>query len=144
MFEAIEESELFKDVSLRIMAELAKDSEELSFSAGTIIFNAGERSDYFYELVEGKIDLIALKKEVIHLSVSRAGQVFGWTALVEPYIRTATARCAVDTRVVKISRITVEKIIETHPHEGIVILKNLMRIIAGRLTRAYAYIEYCT
>jgi CRP-like cAMP-binding protein len=144
MFEAIEESELFKGVSPRIMAELAKESEELSFPVGTAIFNAGENSDYFYELVEGKIDLLALKKEVIHLSMSRAGQVFGWTALVEPYIRTATARCAADTKVVRISRPSVEKIIENHPHEGIVVLKNLMRIIAGRLAKAYAYIEYCT
>jgi CRP-like cAMP-binding protein len=144
MFEEVEESELFKGVNSRILVELAKESEEITFPQGAIIFNAGDTSENIYEFVEGKIELIGLKMEVAHLTMSRAGQVFGWTALVEPYVRTVTAKCTIDTKVVKISRPSIEKIIENHPHEGIVILKNLMRVIAGRLTKAYAYIEYCT
>jgi CRP-like cAMP-binding protein len=144
MFEAIEESEIFKGVNGRILVELAKECEELVFPHGATIFNAGDSSEYVYELVEGSIDLVALKAEVVHLTMSRSGQVFGWTALVEPYVRTATAKCTADTKVVKFSRASIEKIIENHPREGIIILKNLMRIIAGRLAKAYAYIEYCT
>jgi CRP-like cAMP-binding protein len=144
MWESIEESELFKGVNPRILVELAKECEELTFPQGITIFNAGDTSESIYELVEGSIDLVGLKAEVLHLTVSRAGQVFGWTALVEPYARNATAKCTSGTKVMKISRTSIEKIIENHPHEGIVILKNLMRIIAGRLTRAYVYIEYCT
>lgn len=141
MNEAIQESELFRGVTPRILTEIAKESEEVIFKKGTTIFSKGEVSQDIYELIEGSIDLMATKKEIVHLTVSRSGQIFGWSALVEPYTRTATARCPVDTRAIRISRDSIEKTIEKHPHEGTAILKNLMRIIADRLREAYSYIQ---
>jgi hypothetical protein len=40
------------------------------------------------------------------------------------------------------SRDSIERIIETHPHEGLTILKNLARIVTHRLREAYTYIHY--
>jgi CRP/FNR family transcriptional regulator, cyclic AMP receptor protein len=140
MLETIQESELFKGVTPRVLTEIANGSEEVAFRAGETIFNKGESSQDLYELIEGSIDLMALEREIVHLTVSRGGQIFGWSALVEPYTRTATARCATDARVIRIPRGSIEGAIERHPHEGVVILKNLMRIIADRLRAAYSYI----
>jgi CRP-like cAMP-binding protein len=50
---------------------------------------------------------------------------------------TATARCARDTKVIKISRDLIEEVIQEHPAEGLDVLKNLTAIIAGRLRYAY-------
>ena len=144
MIDTIQESELFRGVTPRVLTEIAKGSEEMTFLKGAILFGTGETAQDIYELVEGSIDLMALEKEIVHLTVSKSGQIFGWSALVEPYERTATAKCTADTKVVRMSRDSIERTIERHPHEGLVILKNLMGIIAHRLRVAYAYIRYCT
>jgi len=143
MFGSIQESELFKGVTSRVLTEIANGSEEVTFQKGETIFTRGERSQDVYELLEGSIDLVAFEREIVHLTVSRGGQMFGWSALVEPHTRTATAKCTADTRAIRIPRDSIEGTIERHPHEGIVILKNLMRIIADRLRLAYSYIYTC-
>lgn len=143
MLETIKESELFKGVTTRVLTDIAKGCEEMAFSKGETIFSKGEKSQDVYELIEGGVDLAALESSVVHLTVSRNGQIFGWSALVEPYSRTATAICAADTRVIRIPRETVERAIEKHPHEGISILKNLLGIIRDRLQLAYSYIYAC-
>ena len=142
MLETIQKSELFRGVTPRVLTEIANESEEMTFEEGTLLFSAGEPAQDIYELVEGSVDLVALEKELVHLTVSRSGQIFGWSALVEPYERTATAKCTADTKVVRMSRDSIERIIERHPREGLAILKNLMGIIAHRLREAYAYIQY--
>ena len=143
MLETIQESELFRGVTPRVLTEIANGSEEMTYPKGTILFSAGETAQDIYELVDGSIDLMAPEKELVHLTVSRGGQMFGWSALVEPYERTATAKCTTDTKVLRMSRGSIERTIERHPHEGLAILKNLMGIIAHRLRQAYAYIQYC-
>ena len=140
MIETIQESELFKGVTPRVLTEIANGSEEVTFRQGETVFRKGENSQDVYELIEGSIDLVAFDREIVHLTASRGGQIFGWSALVEPYRRTATAKCATDSRVIRIPRGSIESTIERHPHEGTVILKNLMRIIADRLRVAYSYI----
>jgi CRP-like cAMP-binding protein len=140
MLETIQESELFKGVTPRVLAEIAEESEEAAFGKGETIFNKGEVSQDVYELIGGNVDLISLEHSIVHLTVSRGGQIFGWSALVEPYTRTATAKCTADTRVIRIPRYVIERAIERHPYEGISILKNLMSLLADRLRVAYSYI----
>ena len=142
MLESIQESELFRGVSERMLAEIRAASQEIAFGEGAVIFNAGDEALHIYELVEGSVDLIMLEKEIVHLTVSQTGHIFGWSALVEPYTRTATAKCTSPTRVIGMSRDTIENAIELHPHDGLAILKNLTRIIAHRLREAYTYIHY--
>ena len=140
MWEIMQESDLFDGVSEQVIREIAEEGEEMSFDEGAVIFKEGESSRHVYELIEGSVDLIMMKKEIVHLTVSRAGQVFGWSALVQPYQRTATAKCTAPTRVIRMSRDSIEGIEEKHPHDGLVIMKNLTRIMAQRLKDAYTYI----
>ena len=71
------------------------------------------------------------------LAMNLPGEVFGWSALVEPYVYTATAKCAQETKVIRISRDQMEEVVKEHPDEGMAVLKNLTGIIAGRLRYAY-------
>jgi CRP-like cAMP-binding protein len=134
---AIKESDLFKGVSQRFITKIANNSEEESFKRNTIIFSAGDNASYFYVLVEGNVDISVGKRELARFAVNRPGEIFGWSALVEPYVYTATAKATKETRVIKISRDLVEKTIGEHPAEGLAVLKNLTGIIAQRLRYAY-------
>ena len=80
------------------------------------------------------------EKQTIHFTVNQPGEIIGWSALVEPYKYTATAMCKSDTRVVRMSRESLEEIIIQHPSDGLAILRHLTGIISQRLRHAYLYI----
>ncbi|MBP1734825.1 MAG: cyclic nucleotide-binding protein [Deltaproteobacteria bacterium] len=138
--EAIEESDLFKGVSPEFLQEIGRAGEIRSFKRGTIICRADEKARYLYQLIEGNIDIMVAEKETIHFTVNRPGEIFGWSALVEPYKYTATALCNSDARVVRMSREAIESIIMKYPSDGLAILRHLTGIISQRLRHAYLYI----
>ena len=138
--EAIEESDLFKGVSAEFLNKIGQIGEIRSFKCDSVICRANEKARYIYQLVDGEIDIMLAEKEVIHFTVNRPGEIFGWSALVEPYIYTATAKCKSDVRVLRISRDSLEKIIIQHPTDGLAILRHLTSIISQRLRHAYLYI----
>jgi CRP-like cAMP-binding protein len=133
---AIMESDLFKGVSQRFITRIANGAEEVSYKKGAVIFERGEDASHFCVLASGDVHIEVVEAQEA-LGVSRPGEVFGWSALVEPYRYTATARCSQDTKVIRISRDVLEAAINEHPSEGIAVLKNLTGIIAGRLKIAY-------
>ncbi len=133
---AIMESDLFKGVSQRFITRVANGAEEQSYNKNSVIFEKGEEASHFYVLAAGDVHIVIVETQAT-LAVNRPGEVFGWSALVEPYRYTATARCVRDARVLKISRDIVEAAIKDHPSEGIAVLNNLTRIIASRLSFAY-------
>ena len=133
---AITESDLFKGVSQRFITRIANASEEHNYKVNSIIFKKGEQALFFYVLAAGDVH-IGLGETEGRLAVNKPGEVFGWSALVAPYVYTATARSVKDTKVIKISRDLIEEVIQEHPAEGITVLKNLSAIIAGRLRFSY-------
>jgi CRP-like cAMP-binding protein len=133
---AISESDLFQGVSQRFITKVANNSEEKTFRKNSVIFRTGDLASVFYVLIEGAVDISLGAKEA-HMSVNQPGEIFGWSALVAPYLYTADAKCTKDTRVIAISRDLVEKTISEHPDEGLAVLKNLTGIIAKRLRYAY-------
>ena len=133
---AITESDLFKGVSQRFITRIANGSDEQTYKRNSVIFERDEEASHFYVLVAGDVHIEIVETEGV-LAVNRPGEVFGWSALVEPYRYTATAKCVRDTRVIKISRDIVESAIKDHPNEGLAVLKNLTGIIANRLRYAY-------
>jgi len=133
---AIMEAELFRGVSQRFITRIANGAEEQNYKKNAVIFTRGEHASHFYVLAAGDVHIeIGAAEET--LAINRPGEVFGWSALVEPYTYTATARCIRDTRVIRISRDLVEAAIQEHPAEGLAVLKNLTAIIARRLRYAY-------
>src|SRR5512133_1630721 len=134
---AIRESDLFKGVSQRFITKIANTAEEQTFKKNAVIFNAGDKASSFYVLISGDIHIEIGQTEQTTLALNRPGEVFGWSALVEPYIFTAVAKCMNTTKVLRISRDSLEAAIKEHPDEGLAVLKNLTSVIASRLRFAY-------
>ena len=134
------ESDLFKGVSQRVISEIGKLSEEVVFEKDCVIFSADEEAPHIYELAEGTVDIVVSEKDNMHYSIVRPNEIFGWSALVEPYVYTATARCVTKVRVIRIARDAIEDTVKRHPAEGLIIYKHLAGLIGQRLRSAYQYI----
>jgi len=62
------------------------------------------------------------------------GELFGWSALVEPYRYTSSAKCAEKTEEIYIKGSDLLKLFEQYPRTGYVVMRNLSAIISSRLT----------
>jgi CRP-like cAMP-binding protein len=134
------ESVLFKGVSNRVIGEIGRGAAEVVFEPDTVIFKTDDEASTIYELVEGTVDIMVFEKEHMQFTVTSPGEIFGWSALIEPYVYTATARAATIVKAIGINRNIIEATVTRHPAEGLIIYKNLAGIIGLRLKSAYQHI----
>ena len=117
--------EFFNGLTLEQLGSIASLSRELDVEEGYLFFAEGDQVDYFYLILQGQVDICLDVVEPVEnceqnlegadinrfMSVCKlkAGDVFGWTSLVPPYITQAGALAqttckilAVDTRQLEI------------------------------------------
>lgn len=133
----IEQSELFKGLSQGALEAIRKEGAEKSYGPSDQVFREDDHAADFYVLAEGNVRLVMGDAEELCFVVDNAGEVFGWSALVEPYRYRATARCAGPSRLVVLPRRAVEEVERNYPRDGLVIFKNLAAIVTEKLREAY-------
>lgn len=133
----VQESVLFKDLGPEFMGQISDAAQEESFWEEQILFDRGEQAENLYLLTEGSISLFIEEGGVLNFTVDHPGDVFGWSALVEPNVYTASARCTAGTTVLKFDRTGLERIFSKHPGEAYLVMRRLAGAIGQRLERAY-------
>ena len=99
-----------------------------SYSAGEIIFEAGDRGGEMFLVLEGRV-LIALQgAEIDRLET---GDIFGEMALVEERARSARATADSDTRLLCIDRDQFAELVKDSPNFGL----KVMSVMSRRLRR---------
>ena len=104
------------DDQLRQVAMLA---EEEIYEDGEVIFHEGEAATALYFLLEGYIDLYYTIAEMKHTTLDKGipvgeinpGEPFWISALIEPYLLTATARTNGLSRVLKIDAVKLRSLL---------------------------------
>jgi CRP-like cAMP-binding protein len=90
-----------------------------------------------YILEEGSVNLVIKNGGTISFSLTRSGDVFGWSCMVEAGHYTASGVCATDLKAVKIEREQLDRIFNQYPEAGLKVLKRLAGVISQRLSNAY-------
>jgi len=98
----------------------------LSFHAGEVIFNEGEKGDCMYDTAEGEVDL-EYQGRLLH--TLQSGEIFGEMGIINGEPHSVTARARTDCKVVKISRRRFLFMVEQTPNFAI----HVMRVLAERL-----------
>jgi CRP-like cAMP-binding protein len=138
--DALKEFKLFADLDSSKLAAIAEFCHTRSFKDSTTCFSQGNKSSELHLLRNGKIDILMRVHEPwgIELKVHTAnpGEVFGWSALVEPYLYTASAKCVGDVEEIYIKGADLEKLFKKDPAMGYTIMRNLSALISSRLTES--------
>ena len=101
-----------------------------------IIFKEGEKAEKIYVLQKGAVTIqIRLKKyqDVIISTIEGKGELFGWSALVEPQKYSATVKCLKETTVCSISTDDLESWFKDDPLMGFMFMKRIAGLIDNRL-----------
>jgi CRP/FNR family cyclic AMP-dependent transcriptional regulator len=130
----------FDEDEMELLRPLFK---ELSFQAGSVIFQQGETAEFLYLVINGTVDMSFKPYDGMPITVSHVGKngLFGWSAVVgsEKYTSSAIAIEAVKAFRVRGSELR-EFCIE-HPEAGKIILERLADGVSSRWEDAHKQVK---
>ena len=129
-------SSFFRDLEEVYLTRIAKLCKEERFNAQDVIVNEGDEAAKIYVLIDGGVAIqIHLKKYhyVILSTIEDKGELFGWSALVEPKRYSATVKCLRETTVLSIGGEELEELFKQDPVMGLTFIKKIASLIDQRL-----------
>lgn len=133
---------LFEEVSHGQLSKIAVISEVAKRSRGELIFSEGDRAEYLYILVEGKVAIrvqLTSRPESVTVAVlNQTHQSFGWSGVVEPYHYTASALCEEDCYLIAIPGQKLIEILRSEPASGFEVMRHISEVISSRLRNSRA------
>jgi len=136
---------IFEGLTEGELRRIAPICREEVYKPGEVIFKEGEVAKDLCLVVDGKVALeIELQPwphaPIRHTTVDLVtrGETFGWSALVEPYIFTLSAKCVEKAKVIAIDGSELRRLLDTDFHIGYKVMGKLSHVVASRLrdTRA--------
>lgn len=121
--------------------ELMGLGETVTFKSNQIIFKEGDEAEYFFILINGKVDISVGEIGHTVYTVTHPGEVFGWSCVLGRTNYSATAECKEDSKVAKIKGEEVIQFLERDPHKGIVFYRSVAKILVNRLLQLYKLIS---
>ena len=140
----LEQVDLFEDLThtqLKLIDQLCR---EKSYTKDQTIFEENSPSQEFLIIMEGEVE-IQVDPDTIRqgkkndyqpttIAVLRRGQSFGEMAIVDPGVRSASAKCGSDTcRVLALDRVDFVKLLESDYEIGYVVMRNLAADLALKI-----------
>lgn len=116
---------------------MAMISEEETYEANTFVFRERDKAKKLFVLMEGTVDIMVDTDEegLQHETVSTLtpGDVFCWSAVVEPYILTASGFAATPVSVIAVDGAGLRAMFELDCYLGYNILQKAAQVISSRL-----------
>jgi len=137
----VKQGELFWGLGHEFVEKVMDAAEKRSFDSGEYLFTEGEQALHFYTLINGRIKLKVGEAGRSVFIISRAGELFGWSSLVDREIYSASAVCKEPAKVIKINRDVFWEICTEYPSDGLVFMKRLAFLLGQRLLKSYG-LEY--
>ncbi len=133
--EANLESLILLDISPRSRDKLIALAQIRRYQEGDTIFREGDHSLNLYLVTEGEVslDLHDPTRGAQTVTTVEAGEWFGWSAMIEPRVETATARALLDTETLAIRGGALMDLCREDHELGFEIYRSLAVTIARRL-----------
>jgi len=140
LLDTLKSSELFGGLETGHLKKVGDWCRGSSYREGEMVFKEGDEAKEIYVLVSGRV---ALEMEVrpvpsrpgipTAVEVVTEGETLGWSALVEPYVYTLSARCMSNCEVLAINGDMLRKVMADDVGLGYELMKRLTKIVSLRL-----------
>lgn len=117
---------------------LSRSATEETYESRELIFHEGDEADRFYLIVSGTVavEIFAHDRGPFTIQTVGAGEVLGWSWLVEPYRWHFDAQATTPTTVISFDARLVRENLERHQDFGFKMMKRFLPIIVERLQAA--------
>lgn len=135
------QADIFWGMKKEIVKEIMKNAVQESHPEGELLFREGDVADTFYVLLKGRIKLnIGETGRVVYV-VSKAGEAFGWSSLIDRDVYTASAECLAQTKLLKFDKEKLQKALVEDPANGLIFFRRLAETLGTRLMQSYHMIS---
>lgn len=129
------------DAQVKAIAMIA---EEVTFPKGSVICEEGKPATAFYLLLAGGVSLYYKSEEEFRPETRKdflvgeinPGEVFAISALVEPFLYTATVKAEQDSKVIKFESVGINKLVENDPRLYCLLMREIAKAAMERLAFA--------
>lgn len=139
----LEQVDIFQELDSSQLSLIEQICQEKGYNQGDVIFKENLVSHEFYIIAEGEVE-IQVDPDTIGdgsdthqpttIAVLRRGQSFGEVALVDPGVRSASARCrSGSSKLLVIERKDFMKLLESNYEMGYMIMRNLAADLALKI-----------
>jgi CRP-like cAMP-binding protein len=134
-FDLCHEYPLFSDLSAEQMHAVVELCREECFYPNYTLFEDGEPATKMYVLVEGEVEVFFAIGEEGLTCVGRIGpgEIFGCSALVPPFIFTATARAKTRIEVLELDAVALRELFENDPRLAVSIQQHVIQGLLARI-----------
>jgi CRP-like cAMP-binding protein len=136
----LDQSELLEGMGMLFVKDFIEVAIKTSYDKGDILFREGDPALSFYTMISGKVKLSISNGHHVY-TISKPGEVFGWSSLVERDDYSATAECVEPTLLLRTDKNVFFKMIEEHQNISNIFYKNLSRTLGKRLLASYNVIS---
>lgn len=137
MVDFLAHSSLFDGIEPSLLNWIAHQATVISYAKDDSIFMQDRLADHLYILVDGRVGCTYCKDSgercIFLRSQEVAGDILGWSALVDPRRYRTAASALETTHLVAIPADTLLKLCEQQPAFGIRIMQRVMQTIRSRL-----------
>ena len=137
----INQKDIFWAMSKEFVKEIMEISVTESHKEGEWLFHGGDPANAFYILLKGRVKLSLGETGHVVYIVSNAGEAFGWSSLIGRKSFSASAECMTATKLLKLDKDELQKILGKDPANSQILFKRLAEILGNRLLQTYAIIS---
>lgn len=137
--EQLKKFKIFKELNERELELIANIAKEETDEAGARIFEEKALARNLYLILEGKIEIkihCAGDERVVVIDQIEPGEIFGWSAVTEPYTFTAAAWTLEKTKLIVLKGERLKELFEKNNHLGYRVVKEIASVISRRLKAA--------
>ena len=126
----------FQELEPALFEKMAGICEAVSFDAGYYLFREGDKEDYLYIVVEGRValEIHVPGRGKMRIYTAEAMDIVGWSSIT-PVVRqrTATARVVLPSRLIRMQASQLYKLCDDDHDLGYVVMRRLSNVVASRL-----------
>ena len=143
MLDSLPSIPLFQDLEPAQIGLIKPLFEEFTCAPGTAIFEQGDPASHLYLLLKGgvTIEYKPYDGPSITLTRLRAGDVFGWSAVIGSPNYTSSLVSETQIECVRIKGSDLRALIRDHPETGKIIIDRLARVVSPRWKNAHAQVQ---
>jgi len=137
--EVLRKCNLFRGLNDEQLNVVEKMSTSEVFEPGVLICKQGSKADKIWVIEEGLAGIILLVGPLAQRQLQSVSnfECFGWSAMIEPHVRTSTVKAIRRTRVLAFSGQELCDLCSTNPELGYKISAAVARMLATRLRHAF-------
>jgi CRP-like cAMP-binding protein len=139
-FDVLRKCDMFRALDDKQLREVEKMCNPEEFEAGVIVYKQGSKAERLYVIEHGVVGIILEVGPLAQRQVQAVTdyEVFGWAAMLDPYICTATVKALEKTKVLAFDGQELSSLCLSKPEIGCRVSRGIARVVAMRLRQAYA------